>query len=45
MAYVTVGQGKFRQHRAVLRGQGGPHAISWTHADQVNKALLDFHAG
>jgi pimeloyl-ACP methyl ester carboxylesterase len=21
---------------------GGPHAISWTHADQVNTALLDF---
>jgi non-heme chloroperoxidase len=21
---------------------GGPHAISWTHADQVNRALLDF---
>jgi pimeloyl-ACP methyl ester carboxylesterase len=21
---------------------GGPHAISWTHADQVNSALLDF---
>jgi non-heme chloroperoxidase len=22
--------------------QGGPHAICWTHADEVNKALLDF---
>jgi non-heme chloroperoxidase len=22
--------------------EGGPHAIPWTHADQVNKALLDF---
>jgi non-heme chloroperoxidase len=21
---------------------GGPHAITWTHADQVNRALLDF---
>jgi non-heme chloroperoxidase len=21
---------------------GGPHAIAWTHADQVNKALLEF---
>lgn len=21
---------------------GGPHAINWTHADQVNPALLDF---
>jgi non-heme chloroperoxidase len=21
---------------------GGPHAISWTHAEQVNRALLDF---
>ena len=23
---------------------GGPHAIAWTHADQVNRALLDFLA-
>jgi non-heme chloroperoxidase len=23
---------------------GGPHAIEWTHADQVNRALLDFLA-
>ena len=22
--------------------EGGPHAIPWTHADQVNIALLDF---
>jgi non-heme chloroperoxidase len=22
--------------------EGGPHAIPWTHAGQVNKALLDF---
>jgi non-heme chloroperoxidase len=22
--------------------EGGPHAIAWTHADQVNTALLDF---
>jgi non-heme chloroperoxidase len=22
--------------------KGGPHAIPWTHADQVNTALLDF---
>jgi non-heme chloroperoxidase len=22
--------------------EGGPHAIAWTHADQVNAALLDF---
>jgi pimeloyl-ACP methyl ester carboxylesterase len=22
--------------------EGGPHAIAWTHAEQVNKALLDF---
>jgi non-heme chloroperoxidase len=21
---------------------GGPHAIPWTHADQVNTALLNF---
>jgi non-heme chloroperoxidase len=24
--------------------EGGPHAIIWTHADQVNQALLDFIA-
>jgi non-heme chloroperoxidase len=24
---------------------GGPHAIIWTHADQVNQALLDFLGG
>jgi non-heme chloroperoxidase len=25
---------------------GGPHAIIWTHADEVNQALLDFiHGG
>jgi hypothetical protein len=23
---------------------GGPHAIIWTHADEVNHALLDFIA-
>jgi len=22
--------------------EGAPHAIAWTHADQVNTALLDF---
>jgi non-heme chloroperoxidase len=22
--------------------EGGPHAITWTHADQVNRALLGF---
>ena len=22
--------------------EGGPHAIPWTHADQLNTALLDF---
>jgi non-heme chloroperoxidase len=25
--------------------EGGPHAIPWTHADQVNTALLDFLRG
>ncbi len=25
--------------------QGGPHAIAWTHADQVNQVLLDFIGG
>ncbi|HEY9696697.1 MAG TPA: alpha/beta hydrolase [Trichocoleus sp.] len=24
---------------------GGPHAINWTHADQVNPVLLDFLQG
>src|SRR5690348_7973488 len=26
---------------------GGPHAVIWTHADEVNQALLDFigHSG
>jgi len=27
---------------APRRGRGRPHAIAWTHADQVNTALLDF---
>jgi non-heme chloroperoxidase len=22
--------------------EGGPHAIAWTHADQVNTAVLEF---
>jgi non-heme chloroperoxidase len=25
--------------------EGGPHAVPWTHADQVNRALLDFLGG
>jgi len=25
-----------------VRIAGGPHAISWTHAAEVNQALLDF---
>ena len=25
--------------------EGGPHAIPWTHADEVNTALLDFLRG
>jgi non-heme chloroperoxidase len=25
-----------------LSVEGGPHAIIWTHAEQVNTALLDF---
>jgi pimeloyl-ACP methyl ester carboxylesterase len=29
-----------RHHLAVVKG--GPHAIPWTHADQVNAALLSF---
>jgi len=27
-------------HRVVI--EGGPHAIIWTHAGQINQALLDF---
>ena len=23
---------------------GGPHGVLWTHADQINKALVDFLA-
>jgi non-heme chloroperoxidase len=26
----------------LVRVQGGPHAIGWTHADEVNRALLEF---
>jgi non-heme chloroperoxidase len=26
----------------LLTIEGGPHAIAWTHSDQVNKALLEF---
>jgi hypothetical protein len=25
-----------------MHRSGGPHAIIWTHADEVNQALLDF---
>ncbi len=25
-----------------IRIAGGPHAITWTHADEVNQALLEF---
>jgi hypothetical protein len=30
---------------AALVFPGGPHAIAWTHAGQVNTALLDFLRG
>jgi pimeloyl-ACP methyl ester carboxylesterase len=30
--------------RQMVVVDGGPHAIAWTHADQVNRALLDFLA-
>ena len=33
--------GLIKDTRLVVVG-GGPHAIPWTHADQVNTALLDF---
>ncbi len=32
-------------HRVITydrRGRGGPHAIIWTHADEVNQVLLQF---
>ena len=36
-----------RTHEAVKGSklvviEGGPHGLSWTHADQLNRALLDF---
>jgi len=30
------------QGHATRRGEGGPRAIAWTHADRVNTARLDF---
>lgn len=33
--------GMMQDARLVVIG-GGPHAIAWTHADQVNRALLEF---
>jgi pimeloyl-ACP methyl ester carboxylesterase len=38
-----------RTHEAVhgsrlVTIQGGPHGINWTHADEVNRALLGFRA-
>ncbi len=29
----------------VVKVEGGPHNIAWTHPDEVNKALLDFISG
>jgi non-heme chloroperoxidase len=26
----------------LLRMEGGPHNIGWTHPEEVNEALLDF---
>ena len=38
-----------RLHKAVMGSRlvvlsGGPHGIPWTHAEEVNRALLDFLA-
>jgi non-heme chloroperoxidase len=30
------------EERPLHRHRGRPHAIIWTHADEVNQALLDF---
>jgi non-heme chloroperoxidase len=28
----------------LVRVEGGPHTIGWTHSEQVNRALLEFLA-
>jgi non-heme chloroperoxidase len=46
LPYPNTGQrlaGMIRDLQSVVI-EGGPHAISWTHADQVNSALLKFMA-
>ncbi|HUA28658.1 MAG TPA: alpha/beta hydrolase [Streptosporangiaceae bacterium] len=46
LPYPKTGQrlaGMIRDLQSVVI-EGGPHAISWTHADQVNSALLKFMA-
>ncbi len=40
MAYVTVGQEK--KDVRLVEVAGGPHNFGWTHADEVNQALLEF---
>jgi len=40
--YPLSGRAWDKQVLAVING--GPHAIPWTHADQVNRALLKFMA-
>jgi non-heme chloroperoxidase len=46
LPYPNTGQrlpGMIADLQAVVI-EGGPHAIAWTHADQVNSALLKFLA-
>ena len=31
-----------RSPESAVTARAGPHAIIWTHADEVNQALLDF---
>jgi non-heme chloroperoxidase len=39
---ITYDRRGFGQSSQPFAIEGGPHAISWTHADQVNHALQDF---
>jgi non-heme chloroperoxidase len=46
LPYPNTGErlpGMIRDLQSVVI-EGGPHAIAWTHADQVNSALLKFMA-
>ena len=44
MPYIKVGQENSGPIELYYEDHGGPHAIAWTHAGQVNRALLDFLA-